>query len=169
MSTDLTAINLIALPGLQASETQKHLRATGRHGLEGMALWAGIVDGAAARITEVIIPKQKGHRTEHGLAVSVPGDELHRINVHLYKTKQKLLVQVHSHPNEAYHSEMDDRYAIATALGSFSIVVPDFANGPFEMEQFATYRLLEGRWLWDRKPRWRAVGARAAAQIIQIS
>jgi hypothetical protein len=134
-----------------------------------MALWAGSITGHKARITEVIIPKQHGHRTDHGLAVSVSGDELHRINVHLYKTKQKLLAQVHSHPSEAYHSAMDDRYAIATALGSFSIVVPDFATGPFALAQFATYRLLEGRWFWDRAPRWRPVSGPAASQIIRIT
>lgn len=169
MSTDLAAITRVALPAANAAETQKHLRATGKRGLEGMALWVGLVDGPAARITEVIIPKQQGHRTDHGLAVSVPGDELHRINVHLYKTKQRLIAQVHSHPTEAFHSAMDDRYAIATALGSFSIVVPDFAAGPFDVREFATYRLLTGRWPWDRAPRWRSVEAKAAAQIIRIT
>jgi hypothetical protein len=169
MNPDFTAVTGIALPSDRAAETQRHLRASGKRGLEGMALWVGTVDGQAARITEVIIPKQEGHRTEHGLAVSVPGDELHRINVYLYKTKQRLIAQVHSHPTEAFHSAMDDRYAVATALGSFSVVVPDFATGAFEIGEFATYRLLTGRWPWDRAPRWRAVAAKAAAQIIRIS
>jgi hypothetical protein len=169
MSTDLTAIATVELPTELAARTQQHLRETGRRGLEGMALWAGSVAGLTARITEVIVPRQQGHRTEHGLAVSVSGDELHRINVHLYRTKQKLLAQVHSHPTEAYHSAMDDRYAIATALGSFSIVVPDFATGPFSLAEFATYRLLEGRWFWDRKARWREVSASVAAQFIRIT
>jgi hypothetical protein len=169
MSVDLTAIVLITLPAKLAQETQRHLRASGTRGFEGMALWAGTIEADGARITEVIIPRQKGHRTEHGLAVSVAGDELHRINVHLYRSKQKLLAQVHSHPTKAYHSAMDDRYAIATTLGSFSIVVPDFASGSFNIDDFATYRLLEGRWPWDRKARWRAVPGRIAANIIQIS
>jgi len=169
MSTDLTAINTVKVPARHADETQKHLQATGRRGLEGMALWVGTVAGPAAKITEVIIPEQQGHRTDHGLAVSVSGDELHQINVHLYKTKQRLIAQVHSHPTEAFHSTMDDRYAIATALGSFSIVVPDFATGPFKIADFATYRLLSGRLPWDRGPRWRAVAARTAAQIIHIA
>lgn len=169
MSTDLAEIRSVALPGERAAETQKHLIATGKRGLEGMALWVGIANGSTAKITEVIIPKQQGHRTDHGLAVSVPGDELHRINVYLYKTKQRLIAQVHSHPTEAFHSTMDDRYAIATVLGSFSIVVPDFATGPFEIEKFATYRLLMGRWPWDRAPRWRSVKAKNAAHIIRIT
>jgi hypothetical protein len=169
VSTDLTQVDQVSLPSKYALETQTHLRATGKRGLEGMALWTGTVEGSNAEITEVIIPKQQGHRTEHGLAVSVPGDELHRINVHLYKTKRRLIAQIHSHPTEAFHSTMDDRYAIATALGSFSIVVPDFASGPFSIEDFATYRLATGRWPWDRAPRWRSVHAKAAAQIIRIT
>lgn len=168
MSSDLTLVASVLLPEDRARDTQNHLRSTGRHGLEGMALWVGAVDGPTAKVTEVIVPEQQGHRTEHGLAVSVSGDELHRINVHLYKSKQRLIAQIHSHPTTAYHSAMDDRYAIATALGSFSIVVPDFATGPFAIEGFATYRLLGGRWPWDKAPRWRPVSANAAAKIIQI-
>lgn len=168
MITDLTALGALRVPTARATETQNHLRSTGKRGLEGMALWVGEVDADSAEVTEVIVPKQQGHRTEHGLAVSVPGDELHRINVHLYKSKQRLIAQIHSHPTEAYHSAMDDRYAIATALGSFSIVVPDFAAGPFAIEEFATYRLLGGRWPWDRAPRWRRVAPNAAAEIIRI-
>lgn len=169
MTADLTAVTDLSVASARAVETQRHLRSTGRHGLEGMALWAGVVEGSAAKIIEVIIPQQDGLRTEHGLAVTVPGPELHRINVHLFKNKLRLIAQVHSHPTEAYHSDTDDRYAIATALGSFSIVVPDFATGPFDINDFATYRLLKGRWPWDRSPRWRALSPKAAAQTIRIT
>lgn len=168
MKAALIDIATLEIPADQAMQTQKHLRKAGARGLEGMALWAGTIAGTSAVIREVIIPKQKGLRTEHGLAVTVSGEELHRINVHLYRSELRLIAQIHSHPTHAFHSDMDDRYAIATALGSFSLVVPDFAEGPFLIDSFATYRLLPGRWFWDKSPRWRKVPVKTAARTILI-
>lgn len=168
MKAVLTDIATLTLAGELAMATQKHLRAAGRRGLEGMALWAGTIDGSSALVREVIIPEQEGHRTDHGLAVTVAGDELHRINVHLYRSGLRLLAQIHSHPTHAFHSAMDDHHAIATALGSFSLVVPDFAGGPFRIGDFATYRLLPGRWFWDKPPRWRKVPPTVAERMIII-
>jgi hypothetical protein len=95
----------------------------------------------------MIIPAQAGLRTESGLCVYVGGDELHRLNVHLYEKQIKLVAQIHSHPTDAYHSDTDDAYAIATVLGSLSIVVPDFASRPFNMQECAVYRLDGRGWI----------------------
>ena len=152
-----------------ARRTHAHLRDAGGRGLEGMALWAGVQTGSAFRIEEVIVPEQKGIRSDHGLAVVVPGGELQRINLHLYRSGLRLLAQIHSHPTNAFHSPMDDDFAIATALGSFSLVVPDFARAPFAIASFATYRLAERPW-WrsDKRPRWTPVPATAAARIFDV-
>lgn len=76
---------------------------------------------------------------------------------------------IHTHPTEAYHSAMDDEYAIATALGSFSIVVPYFATQPFVISDLATYRLTPRQW-WSsgKRPRWTAMAPRRAADIFNI-
>jgi hypothetical protein len=88
--------------------------------------------------------------------VSVPGDELHRINMWLHRHRLRLIAQIHSHPTEAYHSDTDDRYAIATSLGSISIVIPDFAVRPFQLEDCAAYRLSNRPWWhFSSKPHWR--------------
>ncbi|HEU0164449.1 MAG TPA: Mov34/MPN/PAD-1 family protein, partial [Thermomicrobiales bacterium] len=84
-------------------------------------------EGPRFDIRDAIIPEQKGVSGDHGLMVSVAGGELHRINLLLFEKGWRLLAQIHSHPTHAYHSEMDDEYAIATALGAFSLVVPHFA------------------------------------------
>ena len=53
--------------------------------------------------------------------------------------------QTHSHPDEAYHSAADDRLAVVTTDGGFSLVAPDFGAGePFR--GWAMYRLVRGRW-----------------------
>ena len=156
MSASLTEFARVYLPARVAVQTQAHLRAVGLEGYEGMALWVGKPDGAQFNVLDVIIPQQHGHRTEHGLAVSVPGEELHRINMKLYRAGLRLIAQVHSHPTEAYHSDTDDEYAITTALGSLSIVIPDFAERSFRLDDCAAYRLsLRPWWHFSSRPRWR--------------
>ena len=117
-------------------------------------------------VREVITPRQQGIRSDHGLAVVVDGQELHRVNLQLYRSGLRLLAQIHSHPTEAYHSAMDDECAIATALGSFSLVVPDFAREPLRLERCAVYRLTARPfWKPGSRPEWAEV---ASAQVTTI-
>jgi hypothetical protein len=171
MSGSLTEVSYVELPSQVRETTRNHLRDVGREGLEGMVLWAGrMAGGTSFQVTDTIIPRQEGHRTEHGLAVSVPGDELHRINMWLYRHKLRLIAQVHSHPTHAYHSETDDQFAIATALGCFSLVVPDFAVRPFSLTECAIYRLTKGSW-WRLDPgvKWRRVKSHDVATTFQLT
>ncbi len=62
----------------------------------------------------------------------------------LYERRLTLLLQVHSHPGEAYHSSTDDRFPIVTINGGLSIVVPDFGFGSFSIDDWAVYRLAAG-------------------------
>ena len=57
----------------------------------------------------------------------------------------QLIAQLHSHPGEAYHSELDDELPIATTAGCLSLVVPDFAREPFALRRCAVYRLMPGK------------------------
>ncbi len=169
MRASLTEVTSVHLPVEVARRTHGHLRAVGLRGLEGMALWVGVQDGACFEIREAIVPQQQGIRGDHGLMVSVPGAELHRINLHLFKNGLRLLAQIHSHPTEAYHSEMDDEYAIATGLGAFSLVVPDFAREPFSIGRCATYRLTPRPfWKPSVRPYWAEVPVHQATKIISI-
>ena len=170
MTASLTTAERVLVRQNLVDDTQTHLRKAGRAGLEGMALWAGRLDGPDFQVHALVIPEQQGHRTEHGLAVSVPGQELHRINMWLYRSELRLIAQIHSHPTEAYHSEMDDRYAIATALGSLSIVVPDFAVRPFALGDCAAYRLSPSPWWrFSDPPRWRRMPPNELSRTLQIT
>ncbi len=169
MMVSLTTVERVLVPRKIADDTQAHLRNVGRNGLEGMALWAGELDGADFLVRAAVIPQQQGHRTEHGIAVSVPGFELHRINMWLHRNRLRLIAQIHSHPTEAYHSDTDDRYAIVTALGSLSLVVPDFAVRPFALNDCAGYRLSTPPW-WrlSSRPQWRALPFEELTRTIQV-
>lgn len=143
----LLDVSSVQVPRPLALEAHAHLRDVGRRGLEGFALWAGTREGEIFRVERTLIPAQTGERTPRGVSVRIGPEELHRINVWLYQNKMSLIAQLHSHPTDAYHSETDDEFAVATAAGSLSLVVPDFAARPFSLESCAVYRLTpEGRW-----------------------
>jgi hypothetical protein len=123
------------------------MRNVGRVGNEGFALWIGRRAGAAFEVDETLIPDQEGVQTDSGICVTVGRQELFRINRYLYSSGRGLIAQLHSHPTVAYHSETDDAFPIATTLGAFSLVVPDFAVRPFALGECAVYRLVpDGGW-----------------------
>lgn len=134
----------VRVPDLIAA--YRHFRHMGRQGCEGVALWVGRISNSNFEVTETVIPKQKGIRSDDGLAYVVDEAELRRLNIWLYEQKLRLVAQLHSHPTEAYHSKTDDLYPIMTTVGGLSIVVPDFAIGPPDIGQCATYRLQRNGW-----------------------
>jgi hypothetical protein len=127
------------------------LQKAGLCGSEGFALWVGRRNGSFFHVSEAVIPAQTGHVTDSGICVSVGAEELHRLNVSLYTRKLSIIAQLHSHPEEAYHSTTDDAFPIATTAGSLSLVIPDFARQPFSLPRCAIYRLTEDG-IWDFLP-----------------
>jgi hypothetical protein len=93
-----------------------------------------------------VIPQQRSVSDEDGLGYFVSGETLFELNRALSETGLRLIAQVHSHPAEAYHSAADDRYAIVTADGGFSLVVPNFGRAPSDLSSWAVYRLTRGDW-----------------------
>ena len=118
----------------------------GLRGCEGWVLWIGVIDGSSAKVTAAYIPEQKAFSAGGGVCVMVESTALHKLNVLLHGSGLQLIAQVHSHPGEAYHSETDDEFPIATTVGAFSIVVPDFAVQPISIQNCAVYRLTDDCW-----------------------
>jgi len=133
-------------------ETEDAIRAAGREGYELFVIWSGTCNGTTFEVAEVHVPRQTSYRFDDGLCVRVDGDELHRLNLWLYEAHQVIGVQVHSHPVDAYHSDTDDAYPIATLEGSLSIVLPFFGRDGFESSDVAAYRLAREGWLGLSRP-----------------
>lgn len=133
-------------------KTVTAVRSAGQEGYEIFVVWSGTSNSDAFDVREVHVPRQTSYRLESGLCVRVGGSELHRLNMWLYEAHQVVGVQIHSHPADAYHSETDDAYPVATLEGSLSIVLPYFGKEGWESEGIAAYRLIGGRWLEITRP-----------------
>jgi hypothetical protein len=160
----LSSLTRLIVSRRLAERSQEMLRAPGERGFEALVVWAGRWRDFELGIFDVelvIMPVQRGVRTEGGVAVVIDGDALFEMNVLLNAHGQRLVAQLHSHPDEAYHSETDDRYSVVTARGGLSLVVPNFAFGPFDLDSCALYRLEIGA-------AWVEVPPQEAALLIDI-
>lgn len=146
---------MIGLSGIQRfsvsqsviQPTMEFLRIQGRSGFEGLVLWVGTVSGDAAVIRDAVVPRQSPVRSQFGLSVHVGAETLHELNVWLHQNKLRLLCQVHSHGEHAYHSELDDEHSVVTTIGALSVVVPHFAVYPFSFQSSAVLRLTGEGWV----------------------
>jgi hypothetical protein len=142
----LEVIERFVVPQTVIEQTESQLRAAGLTHSECFVLWSGVQDQDIFHVLAAHVPRQTAYRFSDGLCVRVEGDELHRLNVWLYEHRQRLAVQVHSHPTEAYHSETDDTYPIVTVRGGLSLVVPDFGRAGLLGPGVAYYRLGIAGW-----------------------
>lgn len=139
-------VETVTLSNSVLSETSEVLRAYGKRGFEGFVLWFGSIENRNAYVERVYVPTQNSIRGEDGVGYFVSNETLFELNKFLSETGLRMIAQVHSHPGRAYHSSTDDRYAIVTAEGGLSLVVPNFASGPVDIKRWAIYRLNQGTW-----------------------
>lgn len=142
----LDSVEVLSVPRELLDETEASLRAAGRNGHELFVLWTGRVSGTTFEVHDAHVPRQVSYRSEHGCGVRVDGDELHRLNAWLYKHEQVLGVQIHSHPEDAFHSDTDDTFPIVTARGGVSIVAASFGHDGLLAPSTATFRLTRDGW-----------------------
>lgn len=108
------------------SESAAALWNTGQGVREAVILWQGkVVSPTDAEVTKIIIPRQ----VTGPLHFNVPLPERLRIMRELASLGEFVLIQLHTHPREAFHSEADDTMAITKHTGAISIVVPNFGRG----------------------------------------
>ena len=143
----LQGVRRFSVEASTLQETVEAIRAAGLKGFELFVVWSGVRDDDTFTVVDVHVPRQVSYKRESGLCVRVDGSELHRLNVWLYEAQQEIGVQVHGHPREAYHSETDDAFPIATLDGSLSIVLPFFGRDGWASDDIAAYRLGQDGWL----------------------
>lgn len=148
----LADVERFVVPGSIVKETEETLRVAGGRGYEAFVLWSGLQGDQIFNVRTVHVPKQDSYRLSDGLCVRVNGDELHRLNVWLYQTGEVLAVQIHAHPDDAYHSDTDDTFPIVSTLGGLSIVAAKFCRGGLFDSSTAIYRLFGDGWVLQTDP-----------------
>lgn len=147
MTTDHSqAVRRVTVKRATIEAMLKVMQEFGSHGWEVLVLWLGRVEQGEAHVIKAFTPQQKAISSEDGVGYFVDGDTLFQLNRDLSESGLRLIAQVHSHPQEAYHSEADDRYAIVTAEGGLSLVVPNFGRAPADPTGWAAYRLNGRNW-----------------------
>jgi hypothetical protein len=143
----LADIKLFVASAQIVRSTNEALREAGLDRYERFVLWTGVSKGDTFTVRTTHVPAQTAYRTSDGVCVRVNGDALHRLNRWQYEHGETLAVQIHTHPEVAYHSNTDDTYPIVTELGGLSVVVPEFARNGLTGGGIVAYRL--GRDGWD--------------------
>lgn len=147
----LAPVKQFVLPARVIDLTVGTLQDIGQKGFEAFVLWGGRVDsgGSRCRFESAYCPQQRTTQSESGLLVEVGGEALFQANRAFFERREILAAQVHSHPTDAYHSEVDDHFPLMTLVGGLSVVIPDFAAGGREgLDDWAWYRLVSlGRWI----------------------
>ena len=143
MSMDFRKIRRVDLTSDVLQQTKALLQRVGRRHDEAFVLWAGFFRSENEfAVTTALFPKQESIRSTLGVGVYIEGREIREINQWLYVNRKVLLGQVHSHPTQAFHSDVDDFLPMVTTVGQFSVVVPYFARGPLpDLSGCAVFRL----------------------------
>lgn len=142
----LTDVREFCVPRIIVARSMEFLAAVGKTHNEALVLWVGTLDGASAKVADVVVPRQMPLQTRSGIGVYVGSDTLHELSVWLHQHGLRLLAQMHSHGEDAYHSDTDDHHSIITTRGGISIVVPHFARGSFGFGHCSVHRLQLDGW-----------------------
>jgi len=112
----------------------------GRH--ECQALWLSSWE-SVGEISELVHPKHRAH----GVGFSLDDQWLTAFWLRLVRKNIGVRIQVHTHPQMAFHSKTDDDYPIIHTPGFLSLVIPDFAMGKIGFEgAYLTEIQQDGSW-----------------------
>lgn len=113
------------IPELILRESVGTLRMLSAGVKESVVLWQGkVLNDRAAEITKLVVPKQRTGPYHFNIPLS---ERLSLIS-EVTQVNEFILIQLHTHPEKAFHSAADDRMAITKHTGAISIVVPNFGS-----------------------------------------
>ena len=135
-------INPVEISSAQIAETIKLLREAGRQ--ECILLWLGRREHGLQRIIDVYKPLQEADRDYFEIGMAVLMERLRTQGLYVVS-------QVHTHPELAFHSRADDKWAIVRHAGALSIVLPFFAESTTveNFQQEAAVFQLDSRNRWN--------------------
>lgn len=150
--------NVLRIHRVVLTETLVTLKRAGHQRKEGITLWLGERGGA---VDEVKLAYEPIHEASVDF-FHIPPLGVQALMRKMEETETCVVAQIHSHPQEAFHSRADDHWAIVRHIGAFSLVLPDFAlmtSLENFMSQVAVFRL-------GTDDRWCQVAVASALEIV---
>jgi proteasome lid subunit RPN8/RPN11 len=118
----MTTIVSISAKGIES--TLDLLRKAGRRNSECVVLWLAERGQKRHVVRQVYLPLQQAAQD----FFRIPPEGMEALMQVLDENRLFVAAQVHSHPQTAFHSEADDKWAIVRHKGALSLVVPWFAS-----------------------------------------
>ncbi len=115
-------MSMLEITSALIGETVDHLRAARRS--ERVVLWLGKRAADIVRVCEVFVPAQIADADYF----RIPSDSMDALFRHMRSSRLMVAGQVHTHPYDAFHSPVDDTWAIVRHEGGLSLVVPRFCQ-----------------------------------------
>lgn len=137
---------MYTLPNILLEETFGYLRDCGCGRRECQSLWLSSWE-VPETITRVVHPKHRAHAGGY----VVDDAWLNMFWMELGALNMGVRVQIHTHPNEAFHSMSDDAFPIIHRVGFLSLVIPNFAIGPVGFND-AYLTEIQGDGSWKEVP-----------------
>jgi proteasome lid subunit RPN8/RPN11 len=103
--------------------TLRQLREAGQRRCECVTLWLARRSEHTLQVEAVYRPTQTARED----MFHIPPAGMTALYAELRQRRLMVAAQVHSHPQEAFHSKADDRWAIVRHERALSLVVPHFA------------------------------------------
>jgi hypothetical protein len=141
--------------------TLERLHRAGSLGHEGIVLWLGERNKQQSIVTHVYEPLHQADKD----FFHIPREGMKALMECLREHDVSVLAQVHTHPEEAFHSRADDKWAIVRHVGALSLVLPYFARGvtPLNfMASTATFCLSQSN-------HWVEVAQQAVPTLIEVA
>jgi proteasome lid subunit RPN8/RPN11 len=115
-------IDPVTVSSKGVQETVRLLRDA--HDRECVLLWLGRRESGLQRVCEIYKPIQRSSSDYF----EIPRNGMAELMGRLRQQGLYVISQVHTHPEEAFHSSADDRWAIVRHAGALSLVLPWFAS-----------------------------------------
>lgn len=133
---------------------RSYFRLQGREDNEGVMLLAGRLEpGGATTLSTLALPRHSTYSGFLGCGLLIEGASFTEVGAQVSAKGARIAAIVHSHPNEAYHSQVDDRSPMMRFDGAISIVVPDFGQRASILHGAAVYRFdVEAGWQLLNRP-----------------
>lgn len=116
---------------------------------ECVVIWVGDARGHA--VSRVLHPRHASDRCGY----RIDGVWVSALYAELAEHGERVIAQVHTHPNDAFHSRRDDARPIVLEAGLYSLVIPRFATKPIQQSDWYLTEL-QNDGAWQERP-WQKV------------